>query len=99
MSADELIAQLRSEPPVSKATVYNSLKLFVERGLIRQVNVHSDRLIFDSNPEPHHHFFNVDTGELTDIDQDAVRLAELPAAPTGTRTEGVEVVIKVRDEK
>ena len=97
LSAEEIIAELREESSVSKATVYNTLKLFVEKGLIRLVNVHSERLIYDSNTKPHHHFFNVDTGELTDIDRDAIQISEMPAAPRGTQADGVEVVIKVRD--
>ncbi len=96
MSAEQILDELKGKSQVSKATVYNSLKLFAERGLIRQVNVHSERLIYDSNMRPHHHFYNVDTGELTDIDPDEVELAGLPRPPEGTVADGVEIVIKVR---
>lgn len=96
MSAEQVIEELRPRSRVSKATVYNSLKLFVAKGLIREVNVHSDRLIYDSNVRPHHHFYNVDTGELRDIDPNDIQLTGLPAPPEGTVQDGVDIVIRVR---
>ena len=52
---------------ISKATVYNTLNLFCERGLLRTVDVDPTRQFYDSSTSAHHHFYNVDTGELTDI--------------------------------
>jgi Fur family iron response transcriptional regulator len=99
MSAEQILAELKGRSQVSKATVYNSLKLFAEQGLIRQVNVHSERLIYDSNMRPHHHFYNVDTGQLTDLDPEHVELLRVPQPPEGTIAEGVEIVIKVRNAR
>jgi Fur family iron response transcriptional regulator len=98
LSAEQIIAGIRSMGSrVSKATVYNTLNLFCERGLLRTVEVDPTRHYYDSSIEPHHHFYNVDTGEITDIPLDAVTLSVSTALPAGTRQEGVEVVIRVRD--
>lgn len=51
----------------SKATVYNTLNLFRDRGLIREVIVDPKRVFYDPNTEPHQHLYSVDTGEITDI--------------------------------
>ena len=99
LSAEQIIDELRGKHRVSKATVYNSLKIFAERGLVRRVNLHSDRLIYDSNVRPHHHFYNVDTGELTDIGIESVQLSGMPQAPAGTVAEDVEIVINIRNDK
>ena len=97
LSAEELLARARAAGVrVSKATVYNTLNLFVDCGLVREVHVDSSRVYYDPNMSPHHHIFNVDTGELTDIPYESVRLASLPELPPGTETAGVEVVVKVR---
>jgi Fur family iron response transcriptional regulator len=97
LSADELLERARRKGVrVSKATVYNTLNLFVDCGLVREVSVDSSRVYYDPTMTPHHHIYNVDTGELTDIPYDAVQLAELPELPPGTETAGVEVVVKVR---
>ena len=97
LSAEELLERARRKGVrVSKATVYNTLNLFVDCGLVREVNVDGSRVYYDPTMTPHHHIYNVDTGELTDIPYDAVQLAELPELPPGTETAGVEVVVKVR---
>ncbi len=98
LSADQIIDQLRSAgSTVSKATVYNTLNLFSERGLVREVMVDPVRKFYDSTTHPHHHFYNVDTGELSDIPDALVKLESIPELPQGTRRESVEVLIKVRD--
>lgn len=97
LSADQLIERLRSTgSAVSKATVYNTLNLFSERGLVREVMVDPERKFYDSTTYPHHHFYNVDTGELSDIPEDRVSFQQLPELPEGTEQESVEVLIKVR---
>ena len=84
---------------ISKATIYNTLNLFVRCGLLREINVDANRRYYDSTITPHHHFYNVDTGELVDIPRGSVRLADLPDLPPGTEPAGVELVVKVRQRK
>lgn len=98
MSADQIIETLRSgNSTVSKATVYNSLKLFGKRGLIKECLVDPERRFYDSTTVPHHHFYNADTGELSDVPLDSVEVSRLPDLPSGTHLEGAELVIRVRN--
>jgi Fur family transcriptional regulator, iron response regulator len=97
LSADQILGAMRARGSrVSKATVYNTMNLFSERGIVRTVDVDSDRQYYDSRGEPHHHFYNVDTGELIDIPADSVRLDLAAALPQGTERDSVEIVIRVR---
>jgi Fur family iron response transcriptional regulator len=97
LSADQIIAGIRAMGSrVSKATVYNTLNLFCERGLLRTVDVDPTRQYYDSTIDSHHHFYNVDTGELTDIPLDAITLRVNTALPPGTEQAGVDVVVRVR---
>ena len=97
LSAEQIIEQLRlSGSGVSKATVYNTLNLFRDRGLVRECVVDPERRFYDSTTEPHHHFYNLDTGELTDIPSDDVRFDDLPQFPENGELDSIEVVIKVR---
>ncbi len=97
LTAEQLLASMRQTPGrVSKATVYNTLKLFVEHGLARQIHLDPDRCVYDSCMAPHHHFQNVDTGEMIDIGPDELVFATLPPLPPGTEIESVDVVIRVR---
>jgi len=99
-SADEILDGVRAMgAQVSKATVYNTLNLFCERGLLRTVKVDPTRQYYDPTIEPHHHFYNIDSGELVDIEPDAISLQIKTALPIGTERAGVDVVIRVRDRK
>ncbi|MBC6440515.1 MAG: transcriptional repressor [Rhodospirillales bacterium] len=80
---------------VSLGTVYNTLHQFTEAGLLREVVVDSSRAYFDTNTGAHHHFFNTASHELTDIPADSVAVGSLPAPPSGTEVDGVDVVIRV----
>ncbi len=82
---------------VSKATVYNTLGLFAEKGILREVNVDPSRAFYDTNNTAHHHFYNVDTGELSDIETGQMPVDQLPVPPQGTVVDGVEVIIRVRN--
>lgn len=100
LSADQIIDRLREAASgVSKATVYNTLNLFSERGIVKEVMVDPVRKFYDSTTRPHHHFYNVDSGELSDIGDDEVVFSQMPGMPEGTRAENVEVLIRVRNER
>ena len=97
LSADELYRIVNeNDRRVSKATVYNTLGLLVGRGIIREVIADPNKVFYDPNTEPHHHLYNVDTGELTDIDAAAIEISGLPRLPEGTVAEGVDVIVRVR---
>jgi len=98
LSAEHILDRLKaSGSRVSKATVYNTLNLFSARGLVKEVMVDPVRKFYDSTTHPHHHFYNVDSGELSDISDERVGFRELPGLPEGTERESIEVLIKVRD--
>ncbi len=97
-SADQIIARIREKgSKISKATVYNTLNLFCERGLLKTVQVDPTRQFYDPTIKPHHHFYNLDSGELTDIPPHGIDLKVNTDLPQGTEPAGVEVVIHVRD--
>ncbi len=80
---------------VALATVYNTLHQFTEVGLLREIIVDSTRTWFDTNTAGHHHFFNTQSHELTDIPEDRISVSVLPAPPGGTAIDHVDVVIRV----
>ena len=97
LSAEQILVLVNERASeTSKATVYNTLNLFLDKKLIREVIVDPSKVFYDPNPEPHHHFFNVDTGELTDIDARDIRVSGLPPLPRGMATEEVDIVVRIR---
>ena len=99
LSAEQVLAHVNTKDHlVSKATVYNTLNLFVDKGLIKQVIIDSRYVFYDSNTEPHHHFYNEDTGLLYDIDDEDMLLKEIPNLPKNTVQKGIDVVIRVKNQ-
>jgi Fur family iron response transcriptional regulator len=99
LSADQVLARVnQTEAPVSKATVYNTLGLFAELGIVRQVIVDPTKVFYDSNTEPHYHFYNMDDGSLTDFKADELNVPTIPALPAGTIAEGVDIIVRVRNK-
>jgi Fur family iron response transcriptional regulator len=97
LSADQILALVNDRAAqTSKATVYNTLNLFLEKQLIREVIVDPSKVFYDPNTEPHHHFYNVDTGELTDINARGIRVTGLPPLPRGMATEGMDIIVRIR---
>ena len=97
VSAERLLAMVTaSGGRVSKATVYNTLNLLAERGLVRALQLDGDRTVFDSNTAPHHHLYDEQTGELWDVAPADVAFAALPPVPAGTELVGLDVVLRVR---
>jgi len=97
LSADQIMSIVNERhSETSKATVYNTLNLFVRSKLIREVIVDPSKVFYDPNTDPHYHIYNVESGELTDIDASDVTISGLPKLPEGMLTEGMDVIIRVR---
>lgn len=97
LSADQIMAIVNERhSETSKATVYNTLNLFLEKKLIREVIVDPSKVFYDPNTEPHYHMYDLQSGRLTDIDAGDVRVTGLPALPAGMVTEGMDIIIRVR---
>ena len=68
LSADEIFLKVNEEyDQVSQATIYNTLRILVKKGLIQELIFSSDRIYYDTNSIPHHHFIDVDTGKIIDL--------------------------------
>ncbi len=99
LSAEQILERVNTKDyQVSKATVYNTLGLFTRKGLIREVVVDPSKIFYDSNTRPHHHYFNLSTGMLSDIDDEQIALSQLPKAPDGTELEGIDVIVRLRNK-
>ena len=91
MTAEQILAAVREGGErVSKATVYNTLKVLADTGLVRQIHLDPERSVYDSTRTPHHHFHNVETGELKDISPEEIEFSRFPALPEGMEAEAVE---------
>lgn len=77
-SADEVWSHVKARlPMVSRATVYNTLRLFVAQGLLREQILAAGSTVYDPNLAPHHHFIDDASGAIHDVPWDAVRVSRV----------------------
>lgn len=75
-SADQVWTRVTERfPLVSRATVYNTLNLFVELGLLQQLVLAEGKVVFDPKVERHHHFIDEVTGEIHDVPWEELSVA------------------------
>lgn len=97
LSADQVLARVREKTPeMSRATIYNTLKVFRDRHLIRELIIDPERIFYDSSMHPHYHMYDVTTGELCDLGPDDLRVVGKPVLPEGVALEEIDVIVRVR---
>ena len=81
---------------ISLATIYNTLHQFRRAGLLRQVIVEPGKVYFDTNTEPHHHFYIEDEGELLDVERNKVKISTLSEIPKDCNIQEMDLIIRLR---
>ncbi|MBP6761828.1 MAG: transcriptional repressor [Thauera sp.] len=100
LTADQVLERVRVHAPdTSRATVYNTLRLFCEKKLVRELIVDRDRAVFDSNASAHHHLYDVDTGQVSDLPGDALQVMGVPLLPPGFELEAIDLIVRVRSAR
>lgn len=100
MTAEQVLRAAREVlPPISRATVYSVLQLFVRKGLLKELPIDGAATVYDSNVAPHHHLYNVDTGEVSDLPALAVQLMGLPELGGDMVLDEVDVIVRVRSRR
>ena len=83
---------------ISLATVYNTVHAIHKKGYLKEIAINSDKSYFDTNTSNHHHFYDEDTNELIDCDQNDIDSINIKNNITGKKINSVEVLIKVASD-
>ena len=83
---------------ISLATVYNTVHAFKKKGYLKEISINSDKSYFDTNTSVHHHFYDEDTNELIDCDENTIDNVNVKNNITGKKINSVEVLIKVASD-
>ena len=94
--ASQITAKLNEK--ISLATVYNTVHAFKKKGYLKEISINSDQSYFDTNVTNHHHFFDEDTNELIDCDDDVLENLSIKKNITGKKINSVEVLIRVASD-
>ena len=94
--AKKISDQLKEK--ISLATVYNTVHAFKEKGYLKEISINSDKSYFDTNITNHHHFYDEDTNQLIDCNNDDIEEIKLKKNITGKKINSIEVLIKVASD-
>ena len=83
---------------ISLATVYNTVHAFKKKGYLKEISINSDKTYFDTNTSHHHHFFDTETKELTDLSNDQVEKIQINTTLPGKKISSVEILVKVENK-
>ena len=77
------IIEKNTNEKISLATVYNTIHAFNKKGYVKEVTISNDKTYFDTNTTSHHHFYDLRTNELIDIDSEKIRISKESAEKQG----------------
>ena len=95
LSAEQLLDEASEQlPGVSLPTVYSTLELFEQLGIVRRVNGGGGTLIWDTRADAHHHMICRDCGRIEDMETPLdLERARRSAARSGFQPDRAEVVV------
>ena len=95
---NKIINKKGSLEKISLATIYNTIEAFKKAGHLKEILTNNNTSYFDTNISSHHHFYDDQTNELTDINFNDVEVTKVPHAPKGKKIKDVEVIISLQKQ-
>ena len=83
---------------ISLATVYNTVHALQKKGYLKEISINSDKSYFDTNTTIHHHFYDEDTHQLIDCDENEIENVNVKKNITGKKINSVEVLVRVASD-
>ena len=97
---NDLVKKISEElnEKISLATVYNTVHALQKRGYLKEISINSDKSYFDTNTTIHHHFYDEDTHQLIDCDENEIENVNVKNNITGKKINSVEVLVRVASD-
>ena len=94
---NDLVKKISDEmnEKISLATIYNTVHVFQKKGHLKKIAINSDKTYYDTNTSVHHHFYDEETHELIDCDENDIDSINLKKNIPGKKIKSVEVLIKI----
>ena len=89
------ITEKNMKKKISLATLYNTVHAFEQKGYLKEISLTGNKTFFDTNTKSHHHFYDEETSQLTDIKNENISINNLPKIPNGKKIQDIEITIKV----
>ena len=97
---NDLVKKISEElnEKISLATVYNTVHALQKKGYLKEISINSDKSYFDTNTTVHHHFYDEDTHQLIDCDENDIENVNVKNNITGKKINSVEVLVRVASD-
>ena len=97
---NDLVKKISEElnEKISLATVYNTVHALQKKGYLKEISINSDKSYFDTNTTIHHHFYDEDTHQLIDCDENEIENVNIKNNITGKKINSVEVLVRVASD-
>ncbi len=97
---NDLVKKISEElnEKISLATVYNTVHALQKKGYLKEISINSDKSYFDTNTSVHHHFYDEDTHQLIDCNENEIENVNVKNNITGKKINSVEVLVRVASD-
>ena len=97
---NDLVKKISEElnEKISLATVYNTVHALQKKGYLKEISINSDKSYFDTNTTVHHHFYDEDTHQLIDCDENEIENVNVKNNITGKKINSIEVLVRVASD-
>ncbi len=97
---NDLVKKISDElnEKISLATIYNTVHALKKKGYLKEISINSDKSYFDTNTSVHHHFYDEDTHQLIDCDENEIENVNVKNNITGKKINSVEVLVRVASD-
>ena len=83
---------------ISLATFYTTVHALQKKGYLKEISINSNKSYFDTNNSVHHHFYDEDTHQLIDCDENEIETVNVKKNITGKKINSVEVLVRVASD-
>ena len=87
----------QTDNKISVATVYNTVHAFEKKGYLKQIPINSSQIYFDTNVSDHHHFYDIKSQKLIDLENKDIGPINIQKSIPGKKIKSVEVLVKLED--
>ena len=95
---DKAINKKNLGDKIALATIYNTVHAFKKAGHVKEILIREGKNYFDTNTSSHHHFYDEQNNELTDIENNKIELKKVPTPPKGKSIKNVNVIINIDND-
>ena len=97
---NDLVKKISEElnEKISLATIYNTVHALQKKGYLKEISINSDKSYFDTNTTVHHHFYDEDTHQLIDCNENEIENVNVKNNTTGKKINSVEVLVRVASD-